>query len=69
MQNHRRVKSDVLKRSLEVVRLEPGFLADLCEKAGADLVAVMKRECVIGPTFPMEPAVRAFLPRDLPSYP
>jgi hypothetical protein len=38
MQKHRRVKSVVLKRFLEVVRLEPGFLADLCEKAGADLV-------------------------------
>jgi len=67
MQKHRRVKSVVLKRFLEVVRLEPGFLADLCEKAGADLVAVMKRECVIGPPLAFEPAMRAGLPSDCPS--
>ena len=39
---------------LQVLRLQSGFLRDLCQKARTNLSAVVKGECVVGPPRTLE---------------
>src|SRR5437016_765142 len=49
-------------RLSQILRLKPGLLRYLRQEDWAEFIAVVKCECVIGPSRPFEATVRAGLP-------